>query len=72
MSYNVHLADRIESYLKQKMIIDQTDVIDVRHHHIAKDLGTAREVISRVIKKLEKDGIIVQQAGKIRILQHSD
>lgn len=66
------LDKRIILYLKQRMDIDQIDVLDLRHHEIAKDLGTAREVVSRVMKKLEKDGIIIRQAGKIRIIDRSD
>jgi len=66
------LDQRILLYLKQRMILDQTDLLDVRHHQIAKDLGTAREVVSRVMKKLENDGILVQRRGKIKIVGSGD
>jgi DNA-binding MarR family transcriptional regulator len=32
---------------------------------MANDLGTAREVITRVIHKLEKEGLVVQTADGI-------
>jgi CRP/FNR family transcriptional regulator len=31
-------------------------------------LGTAREVISRMMKKLETDGIVIQNSGEIKII----
>jgi CRP/FNR family transcriptional regulator len=31
-------------------------------------LGTAREVISRVMKKLENDGKVEQNSGEIKII----
>jgi CRP/FNR family transcriptional regulator len=35
---------------------------------LANELGTAREVISRVMKKLETDEKVEQNAGEIRII----
>lgn len=38
------------------------------HNQIANELGTAREVITRVLKKLETDGKVVQKSGEIKII----
>lgn len=44
------------------------DIIEMTHDEIAIELGTAREVISRVIKSLEKEGYIQLSRGKVRVL----
>jgi CRP/FNR family transcriptional regulator len=35
---------------------------------VANDLGTSREVITRVLKKLEQEQKIIQLRGKVKIL----
>ncbi|PCE65055.1 Crp/Fnr family transcriptional regulator [Sediminicola luteus] len=44
---------RVYDYLKEKCRLLQTNPIKISHRQIAEELGTAREVVSRVIKKLE-------------------
>lgn len=44
------------------------DIIEMTHDDIAVELGTAREVISRLIKNLEKEGFIQLSRGKIRVV----
>ena len=43
-------------------------IINIRHRQMAAELGTAREVISRVMKKLEQEGKVKQLQGGIEIL----
>ncbi len=62
------LDDRLIGYLKQKQEILKTNIIKITHKQIAADLGTAREVISRLIKKLEKENVIRQNPEGIEIL----
>ncbi len=62
------LDQRIMKYLDEKSKLTNTDIISVPHRLIASDLGTAREVVSRVIKKLEKDQKVVQTSEGIKIL----
>ncbi len=51
---------RILDYLKAKMKINGKNPIKISHRQIANDLGTAREVVSRVMKKLEHEGKVKQ------------
>ena len=62
------LDQRILEYLKMKTAVTNVQALDVRHREIAKELGTSREVITRVLRKLEKENKISQQGGKIRVL----
>jgi CRP/FNR family transcriptional regulator len=51
---------RIFEYLKEKSRVTATKFLDLRHREIAQELGTSREVITRVLKKLEKEGKVKQ------------
>jgi CRP/FNR family transcriptional regulator len=42
-------------------------VVNCTHEDIAKDIGTAREVVSRLLKELEKQGLLELKRGKIHI-----
>lgn len=61
------LDTRLLNYLKEKSSATHLQFIDVKHKEIAADLGTAREVISRLLKKLENEGLITQEGKKIKI-----
>lgn len=43
--------------------------LQVTHQDLANEIGTAREVISRLLKQLEKDGFIVLERGSIKIIR---
>ena len=58
---------RLYDHLKKKSDLTGGG-IRMSHNQIASELGTAREVVSRVMKKLETDGKIVQQSGEIKII----
>jgi CRP/FNR family transcriptional regulator len=45
----------------------RSDVIKVTHQGLADELGTAREVISRILKDFEKKGMITLKRGLIFI-----
>ncbi len=60
---------RLYDYLIQKANLTGTDVLKLTHGQIANELGTVREVISRVIKKLEIEDKLTQDSGFIKILR---
>lgn len=53
------LDKRLYDYLQKKAELT-TNPLKISHRQIASDLGTAREVISRVMKKLENEGKVRQ------------
>ncbi len=82
MQYNMRYADllstinsllfekldkRVYDYLKEKVAISQKNPLKISHRQIANELGTAREVISRIMKKLETEGKVKQLATTIEI-----
>lgn len=62
------LDTRVYQYLKEKTRMKGELLLDIRHRQIAQDLGTAREVVTRVMKRLEQEGKIKQADGKILLL----
>ncbi|MDO5521509.1 MAG: Crp/Fnr family transcriptional regulator [bacterium] len=58
------IKDRLVKYLKGK----NSKTIYITHSEIALDLGTAREVVSRNLKEIEKSGQIKLERNKIKII----
>ena len=59
---------RLFDHLKRKIELTNSKSIKISHSQLANELGTAREVISRMMKKLETDGIVIQNSGEIKII----
>lgn len=59
---------RLYDHLKKKTELSRGNSIKMSHTQIANELGTAREVITRVLKKLETDGKVIQKSGEIGII----
>ncbi|MFY8025209.1 MAG: Crp/Fnr family transcriptional regulator [Sediminibacterium sp.] len=63
------LDKRLLDYLKEKVDITGKNPIKISHKEIANDLGTAREVISRLVKKMEKQLILKQYHDSIELIE---
>lgn len=61
------LDKRLLDYLKDRMSLTGKNPVKISHREIAKDLGTAREVVSRLIKKLEHQNKVKQNRDSIKI-----
>lgn len=55
-------------YLKNVSNAKSVNVIRKTHLEIAKDLGSTREVVSRILKKLENEGHISLSQGEITLM----
>jgi len=60
---------RLIRHIKRKQEESGENIIFVTHKQLADELGTAREVVSRLLKQLERDGKIVNGRSKIEILR---
>ena len=63
-----NLDERLEFYLKRMQRDQDTDVLELNHQRIAGDLNTSREVISRLLKKLEQRGKIELSRNSIKLI----
>jgi len=59
---------RLWELLKTKVKLLKTDELNMTHQQVADELGTAREVVSRLLKQLERDKKILLGRNKIKIL----
>ncbi|MGE0770531.1 MAG: Crp/Fnr family transcriptional regulator [Cyclobacteriaceae bacterium] len=57
------LDQRLYDFLKERVAVTGRNPLPLSHQQIANELGTAREVISRVMKKLEAEGKVQQKAN---------
>lgn len=59
---------RLLQLLRQKSELYQTKDIKITHQQLADELGTAREAVSRVMKQMENEGLVVLSRNKITLL----
>lgn len=61
----MNMGERLEKYLRDKAMVNNSGEITITHREIASDLHTSRVVITRLLKKLEGDNIIENHRNKI-------
>lgn len=59
---------RLAVFLLDETAKTGSDSLALTHEQIAKYMGTAREVVSRMLKYFEKEGIVVLRRGYVEIL----
>jgi CRP/FNR family transcriptional regulator len=64
----LQLDERVLKYLQQKRALNEGKELTLTHQQIAADLNSSREVISRVLKILEKKEKLVLGRNKIKLL----
>ncbi|MFY7971445.1 MAG: Crp/Fnr family transcriptional regulator [Flavobacteriales bacterium] len=63
------LDDRLWAALKEKFKQSGKELIQTTHQELAQELNSSREVISRLLKQLERKGVIRLGRNKIELLQ---
>lgn len=64
------MDQRIADYLIQSSV-NNGQHIDITHQLMASDLGTSREVVSRILKDFETSGIILVARGSVEIIDQT-
>lgn len=62
------LAKRLANTLLERMKLIESEVVSVTHEELANDLGSAREVITRLLKQFEEDGLVLLRRRNIEII----
>jgi CRP/FNR family transcriptional regulator len=64
---------RIDVRLAQRLLALAKDAREIAatHQQLATELGTAREVISRVLQDFQKRGMIAQSRGRVTLTDHA-
>ncbi len=63
-----NLEERLLLHLQTKARLEAFKLLSVSHQQLADDLGTSREVISRLMRKLSADKKVEQIGRKIKVL----
>ena len=58
---------RLAQFLVEETLVEDTDVLKLTHEKIANHLGTAREVVSRMLKYFEGEGLVMVSRGSVKI-----
>ncbi len=58
-----HLDQRLAAHL-----LERPDVVEITHQRLAAELGTAREVVSRILKQFEREALVRLERGMIHIV----
>lgn len=61
---------RLAIFIIEQSGIEESDNIVITHERIANHLGTAREVVSRMLKYFQNEGLIDLGRGSIKILDY--
>lgn len=62
------MDERLLSLIRTKAALNNSQTVPVTHVQLANELGTAREVVSRLLKQLETEGLIRLGRNKIELV----
>jgi CRP/FNR family transcriptional regulator len=62
------MDERLEFYLQNQRDNLKAKLLNLTHQQIADDLNSSREVISRLLKKMEKDNKLKLHRSSIELL----
>lgn len=66
-SFDKRLAD----FLAEECNIEETDNLKMTHEQIASHLGTAREVVTRMLKYFQTEGIVKLSRGAVEVVDRT-
>lgn len=64
----MRVDQRLAIFLSDEIAKTGNETIKLTHEQIAKYMGTAREVVTRMLKYFQKEGIVELARGEIRVL----
>jgi CRP/FNR family transcriptional regulator len=62
------MDERLLDFIRKKCEITKSHTLYVTHEQIANELGTARVVVSRLLKQMEDEGLVQLGRNKITLV----
>lgn len=62
------MDERLLAFIRKKSALSNSRTIQITHEQISNELGTARVVISRLLKQMEDEGLVKLGRNKISLL----
>ena len=66
----LNMDERLEFYLKRSVKVTGKTTLELTHQQVAADLNSSREVISRLLKKMEQIGKVKLHRNAIEVLNN--
>ncbi len=66
-----NMGKRLRDMLLDRASLSKDEYINVTHEQLANDLGSAREVVTRLLRQFQSDGLIKLFRNKIEILDYT-
>jgi CRP/FNR family transcriptional regulator len=63
------MDERLISYLHKAKEVQGKNLIEISHQQIAQELNSSREVISRLLKKMEQRGLVRLHRNAVEVIQ---
>ncbi|GAA0802959.1 Crp/Fnr family transcriptional regulator [Faecalicatena orotica] len=63
-----NVASRLADAILEHRALAGSDTLAITHDALARDLGTAREVVTRLLKQFQTDGLVKLTRGHIEVL----
>jgi len=58
---------RLANFLIEQVTINESNSLEITHERIAKHLGTAREVVTRMLRYFQNEGLVTLSRGEIEV-----
>ena len=65
------IDQRLARFLHDEMLRQKSQVLSITHEDIAKQIGSAREVVTKTLKYLSQEGVVLVTRGKIELLDRA-
>ena len=62
---------RLATFLLEESAIEDCETLEITHERIANHMGTAREVVTRMLKYFQEEGMVSLARGGVTLLDHS-
>jgi CRP/FNR family transcriptional regulator len=62
------MDERLLLFLEKKADLTQSKILSITHEQLATELGTARVVVSRLLKQMEVEGLVQLGRNKITLV----
>lgn len=63
-----NVASRLSDAILEHRALAGSDILEITHDVLARDIGTAREVVTRLLKQFQLDGYVRLTRGRIEVL----
>lgn len=61
------LTQRVAAFLLDESAKNHSQLISVTHEELARQIGSAREAVSRILKQMAKKGYITLTRGEVKL-----